>query len=114
MIPAKADGYENPNVSTYAVLARDGALSVVIINREVVKNVTIQLDVTRYFSTGRVLRLEAPSLSSKEGVTFGGATVSKDGTWTAASNEVVSREGRIFTLRVPCGSAAVVKFTKSR
>jgi hypothetical protein len=38
--------------------------------------------------------------------------VSQDGTWTAVSNEVVSREGRVFTIRVRCGSAAVVKFNK--
>jgi hypothetical protein len=70
----------------------------------------MHLDVTRYFKTGKVLRLEAPSLSATADVTFGGASVSQDGAWTAVSKEVVSREGRVFTVRVPCGSAAVVKF----
>jgi hypothetical protein len=114
LMPAKADRRDNAEVGTYAVLARDGSISVAITNREVLKNVTVQLHVTRYFKTGRVLRLEAPSLSATADVTFGPASVSQDGTWTAVSSEVVSREGRVFTLRVPCASAAVVKFDKSR
>jgi len=72
----------------------------------------VQLDVARYFKTGKVLRLEVPSLSATADVTFGGASVSQDGAWIAVSNEVVSREGRVFTIRVPGGSAAVVKFNK--
>jgi hypothetical protein len=114
VIPAKADGPDKVQVSTYAVLARDGSISVAIINLEVAKNVTVQLDVTRYFKSGRVLRLEAPSMSATADVTFGGASVTNDGTWSGVSNEVVSREGRVFTVKVPCGSAAVVKFGKSK
>lgn len=80
---------------------------------EVIKNTTVRLDVTRYFTTGRVLRLEAPSLSSTADVTFAGRVRSQDGTWTVMSNEVVSREGRAFTVKEPCGSAAVVKFDRA-
>ena len=136
IIPAIAEEGDKLQVSTYAVLARNGAISVAIINREQVKNVTVLLDVTRYFDTGRVLRMEGSSLtamastefsgdylqpglpkpkgnsSATADVTFGGASVAPDGTWKAVSNEVVSREGRIFTVKVPSGSAVVVKFDK--
>lgn len=110
LIPAKAIGSEDLAVNTYGVLAEDGSIAVAIINREFNKNVMVQLDVTRYFNTGRVLRLEAPSLSSTNDVRFGGASVGQDGTWMPTSKEVISREGRVFAIRVPAASAAVVRF----
>lgn len=110
LIRATADGAQNLEVSAYAVMAKNGSISVAIINREASKNVTVQLDVTRYFQTGRVLRLEAPSLSSTTNVTFGGASVNPDGSWSATSTESVSRKGRDFTIKVPSASAVVIKF----
>lgn len=96
--------------SSYAVLANDGSISVALINREASKDVKVQLDVTEYFDTAKVLRLEAPSLGSTTGVHFGGASAGQDGTWTPTSKEVVSREGRTFGIQVPAASAAVIKF----
>jgi hypothetical protein len=96
--------------SSYAILAKDGSISVALINREASKHVTAQVDVTEYFDTGKVLRLEAPSLSSTSGVRFGGGAVGQDGTWAPISKEVVSREGRTFSIQVPPASAALIRF----
>lgn len=114
LAPALRQSARHSECGTYAVLARDDAITVAIINREAARYVTIQLDVTRYFKTGTVLRLEAPSLTAKSDVTFEGASVSKQGSWTAASNEVVARDGRLFTVKTPYASAAVIRFEKGK
>lgn len=96
-------------VSVYATLAPDQSVAVAIINREQTQGVAVQLDATHYFSEGRVLRLEAPALDATSGVAFGGAAVAADGSWKPVSNETVAREGRVFSIRVPAASAAVVR-----
>jgi hypothetical protein len=113
LIPANVVSGPKLEVSTYATLARDGSVAVAIINREQAKDVTVQLDASRYFKEGRLLRLEAPSLSATSGVTLGGAPVSPDGSWKPASNQTLSREDRFFLIHVPASSAAVVNLQKA-
>jgi hypothetical protein len=108
-IAVRATSGAELDVSVYATLARDQSVAVAIINREATQEVTVQLDAAHYFSEGKILRLEAPALDATTGVTFGGAAVAADGSWTPVSNETVMRAGRVFSVRVPAASAAVVK-----
>lgn len=98
------------NVTAYAVAGDRAGLSVTILNKDVSRDVDASLSLPESLGNGRVLRLKAPSLQSKEGVTFGGSAVANDGTWRAQEIEVLhSREGHA-TVPVPAGSAAVLRW----
>jgi hypothetical protein len=102
------------NLNTYAVVAADRSLFVTIVNKEATLDASVNLMLPRNVRDGQVLRLMAPSLQAKTGVIFGGSAVSTDGTWRPTSSEpVVASKGRA-TIRVPAGSAAVVKWPGSR
>ena len=55
-----------------------------------------------------MLRLSAPSLESKTGVTLGRAMVKTDGTWRASSEEKIKASDGKIVLRLPAASAAVL------
>lgn len=97
------------NVTAYGAIGRDRSLSVTIINKEPSLDVSVNLSIPNDLRNGRVLRLTAPSLQAKEGVTFGDAFVSPDGTWKPRATEFVSSSTGRGTIRVPSGSAVVLK-----
>ncbi len=96
------------NISAYAV-AGERSLSVTIINKDLI-DVDVNLSIPDAAGEGRVLRLTAPSLESKEGVTFGGAAVDAGGKWEPNATEVLRGSGGRVAVRVPAGSAAVLKW----
>jgi hypothetical protein len=97
-------------LSAYAVLAADRSLFVTIVNKEAAVDASFNLMLPRNVRNGRVLRLAAPSLQATAGVSFGGSVVSADGAWRPTSSEsAIASNGRA-TIRVPAGSAAVVKW----
>jgi len=112
LIPTKVVNDSKLEISSYATLAGDGSAAVAIINREGNTDVTIQLDATRYYTHAKIMRLEGSSLDSKTGVKFGGSIVASDGSWMPIANEIVKREGRIFTIRVPAASGVAILLEK--
>jgi hypothetical protein len=105
-VDCNADG---TNVAAYAVLEGQTGLSVTIINKETSIDADVDLSIAKELHGGRVLRLSAPSLDSKEGVTFAGSSVSSDGKWQARSSEFLHGSQSRNIIRVPAGSAAVLK-----
>ena len=101
-----ADG---ANVTAYAVLEGQTNLSVTIINKEPAADADVDLSIAKEFRGGQVLRLSAPSLQSKESVTFADSTFSSGGKWQPRSAESLHRTGSRKIVRVPAGSAAVLK-----
>lgn len=112
LVPVKKINDTQLEVSTYVTLATDGSAAIAIINREAETDVNIEFDATRFFTKGKVLRLEGPSLNAKTGVKFGGAAVSPDGKWVPESNETITRDGRLFKIHIPAGSAAAILLEK--
>lgn len=88
-----------PNVSAYAVLDGRTNLSITIINKETSADADVDLLMAKRFHDTQVLRLSAPSLQSKESVTF------------ADSNVSLHSSGSRNTLHVPARSAAVLKLS---
>jgi hypothetical protein len=76
---------------------------------EAAADADVDLSITKEFDAGQVLRLSAPSLDSKEGITFAGSSVSSDGKWQPRSSEFLHGSRSHHTIRVPAGSAAVLK-----
>ncbi len=98
------------NLSAYAVLAGDRSLLVTIVNKEATLDTSVNVILPKNAHQGRVLRLMAPSLQATAGVSFGGSAVSADGAWKPILAESVMASSGRATIRVPAGSAAVVKW----
>lgn len=100
---------DGANVAAYATLEGRTGLSVTIINKEMSADADVDLSISKEFRGGQVLRLIAPSLQSKEGVTFAGSSVASGGEWQPHSEESLQSSGGRHTIRVPAGSAAILK-----
>ncbi len=91
------------NATAYAFRSAAGATRAVVINKDRSQGVTVQFAQP----VREVLRLRAPSLEARSGVTLGEATIADDGTWRPRAQDPMPEEGR--HLAVPAGSAAVVR-----
>lgn len=107
VLPAEVD-MGGINSTAYILGASGKPGSIVIVNRDHTQSAEVSI---RDLAIGDViaLRLAAPSLESKSGVTFGGSSVDANGRWAAASKERV-RNG---TITVPPMSAAVLRAAKA-
>lgn len=101
------------NVRAYAVLGDKQQLWVTLINKEASQNVDVHIVGVPDFTHGRVMRLEAPSLESKSGVTLGGAEVTAEGRWTWRHREAAAMRGGECLVSLPAASAAVVTLSNS-
>jgi hypothetical protein len=100
-----------PDVDVAALLARGGAVHLVIVNdgSSGTGLTTLHVNVGARFTGARILALTAPSLSAQSGVTLGGAAVRRDGSWSAPRRlPLVRAHGGAITLTVPPASAALV------
>ena len=101
-----------PDLRAYGTEPRQGALAVTLVNkgtRPCAATLTIgsRMDGRK----ASVIRLSAPAVDAKTGVTLGGAEVTPAGTWKPAHAELVQvRKGRLG-IGLPGASAAVVQFS---
>jgi hypothetical protein len=77
------------------------------VNKDLTENAHVRINTTGQKAT--ILRLAASSAESKDGVTFGGASVSPNGDWTPRLTESVTRESNRFVVELPAASAAIVE-----
>jgi Glycosyl hydrolase family 79 C-terminal beta domain len=100
------------NVTAYGVIAGNGLLHLVLINKDEQNSVSVRVSGLASYAHAAVLRLTAPSLVAQTGITFGGRSVDASGKWEPAPAQPVERKGRVFLLQLPAASAAVVNFHK--
>lgn len=100
------------NIAAYAVAGEDQSLSVTIVNKEASLDASVSLSISQNIGDGRVLRLSAPSLEAKDGVTLGGFPVSPDGSWNPQPTELLTSTAGRGTILVPAGSAAILKWVR--
>ena len=98
------------NVVAHASLDSDKNLRLTLINKDITKNVAVQIKIDKSYSKANLMRLVAPSIDSTTGVTFGGSAVNSDGSWSPTVTEPVAKNGNTFQIALPAGSAAVVTF----
>lgn len=99
---------EGINLTAYAVLNPQKQLSLTVINKEPSRDADIVVTIKNRVTSASALRLRGPSLESKEGVTFGGSSVTADGQWKPAHIEPLRIQGSSCRLHVPAASAAIV------
>jgi hypothetical protein len=98
------------NITGYAVVSADRSLTVTIINKEASLYAGVSLSIPNNLGNARVFRLSAPSLQAKDNVTFGGAGISPDGTWTPLSKEFLHCTAGRGEIDVPAATAVVLKW----
>jgi hypothetical protein len=98
LVPARLDS-GGPTLAAYAVRAADGALRLVVINKDA-RAASARIEPGRRFAKGEVSRLTAPALDATVGVRFGGAAVNDYGGWVP-----VARESALAGFRGAAGAA---------
>ncbi len=109
IIPATIiDPRDYNNCSAYACANSDNSYSITLINKEDKKDFSFTMQLSKTAASIKVARLTAPTITSATGVTFDGTSVNTDGTFTPETTEQRVINGKIFTVNVPAGSAAVI------
>ncbi len=104
--------HTSSNVSAHGILSDRETLRLVLINKEGLDRVVVDVSGLVYYSRAAALRLVAPSFDSRAAITFGGRSVDLNGSWEPEPAQRVERKGGSFLLQLPAASAAVVTFGK--
>jgi hypothetical protein len=95
------------SLKAFAVRGAGDERRIVLVNKDIAKDAHVRIATTG--QKAAILRLTAPSAESKDGVTFGGASVNPNGDWTPRLTESVKRESNRFVVELPAASAAIVE-----
>jgi hypothetical protein len=98
----------NPDTATLRAYAvKNGSrLRLVLDNLSGSRTVSVKLD--GKYTSGDLLGLSAPALTSKTGITLGGAKVASNGTFPGTTKTTITVSGSTLTLSLPAGSATLV------
>ncbi|MGC2420403.1 MAG: glycosyl hydrolase family 79 C-terminal domain-containing protein [Candidatus Acidiferrales bacterium] len=94
------------NATAYAVRLPDDTFGVAIINKDRTKALRLNVNPVVPVHRAELLRLAAPAIDSKSGVTFGGAEVSPSGGWSPSQTEAPDHTDSAVTIELPAASAA--------
>jgi hypothetical protein len=113
MLPLTITNEGKANITAYAVTAADHSLYVTVINREhgsTARDLTVTLN-TAAKSSAQVIYLnhETGDVSATSGITLGGTTIEKDGSWTGKWQPVTGKTDAAVDVKVPAASAAIVR-----
>ncbi|NHA04776.1 hypothetical protein G7092_13255 [Mucilaginibacter sp. HC2] len=97
------------NCNAYACVQADGSYAITIINKEVSKNFSVNVQLSKSASTISIARLTAPLVTSATGVRFANSQVNTDGTFKPNITEQFVINKDTFTINIPASSAAVIK-----
>jgi hypothetical protein len=97
------------NLSAYATKEKQGYLWITVVNKDLSQDADLEAVLPEGYATAAAFRLKAPSVNSKDRVTFAGTEVSADGKWTAGLPEQVTVNEGAAHLQVPHASAVLVR-----
>ena len=96
------------NVTAHAVLGNDRKLRVVLINKDLTQPIVASIAPGLPRAKAELIRLTAPSVTSRDGVTLAGCPVREDGTWTPQPGEPMPCKNGKFEVSLPAASAAML------
>ena len=96
------------NITAHAVLGTDRKLRVVLVNKDLTNPVVASIVSGSPRARAEVIRLAAPSATSREGVTLAGGAVAEDGTWAPQPGEMVPCVNGRLEVSLPAASAALL------
>lgn len=97
------------NLSAYATRDKRGYLWITVVNKELSQAAGVELVLPAGYETAALAWLKAPSVLSKDQISFAGAEVSADGRWTAGLPERVAVNQGAVHMQVPHASAVLVR-----
>lgn len=97
------------NLSAYATRDEQGFLWVTVINKDMARDAQVEITLPEGYSGAAAFRLVAPSVESRDQLTFAGAKVSAKGKWTPKSPEKLAVKEGVVRLLVPHTSAVLVR-----
>ena len=99
----------SPEIKAYATQPGRGALAVTLINKGATAPViSVNIGEHTKAKQASLIRLSGPTVDAKTGIKLGGAEVTPEGTWKAASTEVLRVKSGQLAITLPPYSAAVV------
>jgi hypothetical protein len=96
------------SLSAHAVVAADGAIVVILVNKDDAHAVVATVDFGTPRASATLLTLTAPALASTSGVLLGGAPIGADGAWTP-SRPSIAVAGSVATVPIFAGSAVLIR-----
>jgi hypothetical protein len=109
MLPARLAA-PDVNMAAYATRAADDALKVCLINKDFEKGARVAIEAGRGFASAALLRLTAPSMEARTGVTLGGSAVDGFGHWSPQPPRIFSWGSDAF-VEVPPASAVMLQLS---
>ncbi len=100
------------NLSAYATRDERGTIYLAAINKDLAQDAVIECPLPAGCKAAEAYRLQAPSVDAKSDVTFAGASVADDGSWTPGPAEAVPVRAGVIRYAVPHASAAVLKIAR--
>jgi hypothetical protein len=106
IIPVSVDN-KDLDYNAYAC-STNGGYIMTIINKEQKKDLTLTINAGKTVNSINIMRLTAPAVNSTAGITFAGAAVQSDGSFSPAVREEYQIGKSSFVIKVPAASAAVI------
>jgi hypothetical protein len=97
------------NLTAYATRSAAGTLWVTVVNKDLSRQVTLELVLPLGHSRAEAYWLAAPSIESRDQVTLAGAQVSAQGAWSPGPGEKIKVSEAVASLQVPATSAVLVR-----
>ncbi|HEX4351090.1 MAG TPA: glycosyl hydrolase family protein, partial [Verrucomicrobiae bacterium] len=105
VIPATVTLASNINFTAYGVRQADGAISVLLNNKDAGDTVAVSVNLGPNVTGAQLVGLTGPSLNGTSGFTLGGAGINADGTWNGRVQAVLVATNGQLTVNVPPTSA---------
>lgn len=99
------------NLTAYGTKEKDGVLWVTLINKDLGRDAEVRIALPDGYAMQSALRLSAPTATSQDRVTFGGAAVSDDGKWDPTDREPIAAKDGTVIVAVPKTSAILLRLT---
>jgi hypothetical protein len=102
---------EGLNVTAYTVKSADGTLSIVAVNKDVSRNLQLDIECGQAVNSANGLVMSGPGLDATSGVKIQGATVTIDGGFTPGPAYTAQFSGSTVTCYLDALSAILLKVT---
>ena len=97
------------NLTAYATRAEPGVIWLTVVNKDLTRDADVAVALPAGFTGAGELRLTAPSVTSTNQVSLGGAEVSAAGEWTPGPAEAVGVQMGVAEVRVGRASAVLLR-----
>ena len=97
------------NLTAYGTKEKGGALWVTLINKDLDRNAEVNITLPEGYTRATGLRLAAPTVTSKDGMKLGSASVSDAGQWAAADRESLIATAGLINAVVPKTGALLLR-----